>query len=145
MVDASLRSMILQIMRTMRDEHGISFLYITHDLATAHQISDETFLMYQGHTVEHGVGTSVLTQPRHPYVQQLVASIPRIDMKWEGTITLPDNAASGHSAPVGCPFTARCPYRMDICTTTMPKLVQIGADDQQAACFQYEQQSVAHS
>lgn len=138
MVDASLRSMILEIMRAMRDEHGISFLYITHDLATAHQISDETYLMYRGKTVEHGLGAAVLEQPRHPYSQQLVASIPRIDTRWEGTVSLPEEATTPDGQPAGCPFADRCPAAFHPCETVSPTLLPVGATGHEAACLLYD-------
>jgi peptide/nickel transport system ATP-binding protein len=142
MVDASLRSMILEIMRRMRDEHGISFLYITHDLATAHQVSDETYLMYRGKTVERGRGSIVLEHPMHPYSQQLVASIPRIDTRWEGTVTLPEEIAGAAEETVGCPFADRCPFVFDACLRVSPKLLPVGAFGQDAACLLYDQQFV---
>ncbi|MYS85108.1 ABC transporter ATP-binding protein [Embleya scabrispora] len=143
MIDASLRSMILRIMQRMRDEHGISFLYITHDLATAHQIADETFLMYRGVTVEHGMGSTVLSRPQHPYSQQLVASIPRIDQKWDGTVELPDELPPTPGAAHGCLFTDRCPVAVEACTRTVPKLLPVGAGGHEAACLLYERQASA--
>lgn len=138
MIDASLRSSILQIMRRMRDEHGITFLYITHDLATAHQVSDETFLMYRGRTVEHGWGAAVLTNPLHPYSKQLVASLPRIGTKWEGTIDLPEEVLSEPGAVTGCPFVDRCPVAVEACSHTAPELTPVGSAGQEAACLLYE-------
>lgn len=137
MVDASLRSMILEIMRRMRDEHGISFLYITHDLATAHQVSDETYLMYRGKTVEHGTGSAVLEHPMHPYSRQLVASIPRIDAQWEGTVDLPEESDIVSTDVSGCPFADRCPSVFEACRATSPQLAPVGADDHAAACLLY--------
>lgn len=137
MVDASLRSMILEIMRRMRDAHGISFLYITHDLATAHQVSDETYLMYRGRTVEHGTGSAVLERPMHPYSRQLVASIPRIDARWEGTVELPEESAATSTEPAGCSFADRCPSVFEACRTTSPHLVPVGDGGHAAACLLY--------
>src|SRR5205085_8590844 len=76
MVDASLRAMILDIMLRMRSDLGISFLYITHDLSTAYQISDRTYILYRGSIAECGPTASVVEKPRHPYVQLLLSSIP---------------------------------------------------------------------
>jgi ABC-type oligopeptide transport system ATPase subunit len=77
MVDASLRAMILDIMLRLRDEQGISFLYITHDLSTAYQIGDRIHLLYQGQTAERGDTVQVIENPKHPYVKLLIDSIPR--------------------------------------------------------------------
>jgi ABC-type oligopeptide transport system ATPase subunit len=69
MVDASLRAMILDIMLRLRDEHNISFLYITHDLSTAYQVGDQIYLLYQGVVAEKGDTAKVIENPKHPYYQ----------------------------------------------------------------------------
>ena len=86
MVDASLRAMILDIMLRLRDEEGMSFLYITHDLSTAYQIGDHIYLLYQGSVAESGETAAVIENPKHPYVQLLLDSIPVPDpsVKWGG-------------------------------------------------------------
>ena len=86
MVDASLRSTILDIMMRMRDEAGISFLYITHDLSTAYQVCDEIHILYQGEQVESGPVDTVLGNPQHAYTRLLIASIPEPDpsQPWGG-------------------------------------------------------------
>jgi peptide/nickel transport system ATP-binding protein len=71
MVDASLRMSIVNLFRTLRDELGISLIYITHDLATAYYISDRILIMHQGKVVESGDARTVLTAPQHPYSRQL--------------------------------------------------------------------------
>jgi ABC-type oligopeptide transport system ATPase subunit len=106
MVDASLRAMILDIMLHLRDDRGISFLYITHDLSTAYQVGDEIYLLYQGATAELGRTTKVIDDPKHPYVKQLVGSIPvpDPDQKWDTNINLPDDEQAGAHADGGCRF-----------------------------------------
>jgi peptide/nickel transport system ATP-binding protein len=76
MVDASLRAMILDIMLRLRDEHAISFLYITHDLSTAYQIGDDICILYRGEIVERGDTQRVIDDPQHPYSKLLISSIP---------------------------------------------------------------------
>ena len=78
MVDASLRAAILNAMQRLRDDHGISFLYITHDLSTAYQICDDMYVLYHGEVVEKGAAIDIIERPTHPYVKQLIASIPVI-------------------------------------------------------------------
>src|SRR6201997_4156997 len=77
MVDASLRATILGSLRQLTDEHGISVLYITHDLATAYQVSDSILVLYRAHLAEAGAVEQVVGAPRHPYTQLLVSAIPR--------------------------------------------------------------------
>jgi len=137
MVDASLRAMILDIMLKMRDEFGISFLYITHDLSTAYQISDQTYILYQGSIAEKGATTSVIEQPRHPYVQLLLSSIPVPDpsQRWQIDLQIPSEQEQRLEARDGCPFYARCPSHMDRCREKPPPLYDLDAQGHQCACY----------
>jgi peptide/nickel transport system ATP-binding protein len=138
MVDASLRAMILDIMLRLRDEQGISFLYITHDLSTAYQVGNEIYLLYQGGTMEKGKTTTVIENPSHPYVKQLINSIPvpDTDKKWDSKISLPDDEETRSHAESGCRFYSRCPDRWDKCLLAQPPLYQL-KEDHQAACYLY--------
>jgi len=141
MVDASLRAMILDIMLRLRDEHNISFLYITHDLSTAYQIGDRIYLLYQGSTAERGDTMKVIEEPKHPYVKLLVESIPVPDptMHWgDEAITTLDDEEMRTSATSGCRFYNRCNARMDRCLQDMPPLYSIDGAEHEAACFLYE-------
>lgn len=93
MVDASLRASILENIQTLRDEHGISVVYITHDLATAYQAADYVIVLYQGRIVEAGVPDDVIRSPEHPYSELLVDSIPwpDPDHAWAGGRSLDDD------------------------------------------------------
>jgi peptide/nickel transport system ATP-binding protein len=137
MVDASLRAMILDIMLRMRDEYGISFLYITHDLSTAYQISDDTYILYQGSIAEKGPTQTLVDNPRHPYVQLLLSSIPVPDpaQRWQTDVVMPSEEEQAHDAPNGCPFYARCPYHMPRCREQPPPLVELDARGHQCACY----------
>ncbi|MCP4356632.1 MAG: ABC transporter ATP-binding protein [Chloroflexi bacterium] len=143
MVDASLRAMILDIMMRLRDEQGISFLYITHDLSTAYQIGDDIYMLYQGAVAEKGNTISVIENPTHPYVQQLIGSIPvpDPDQKWSTTISLPDDEEMRQDAESGCRFYSRCPHRWDKCLTAQPPLFQINGEAHESACYRYEEQN----
>lgn len=123
MIDASLRANVLTNLAALRDEHGISIIYITHDLATARQVSDRLFVLYRGRAVEVGAASDVIGSPKHPYTQLLMSSIPRPD---------PENpwpALSGVKGEIGtsdrraCVFVDRCPHRMPICAT-QPRLME---------------------
>ena len=146
MVDASLRAMILDIMLRLRDEQNISFLYITHDLSTAYQIGDRIYLLYQGIIAERGRTTQVIENPRHPYVQLLIDSIPVPDPreKWgkEPIVSLEDEQFSAQ-VEGGCRFYSRCPHRMDRCLAQQPALYEVDGDGHQAACYLYEAERVA--
>jgi ABC-type oligopeptide transport system ATPase subunit len=91
MVDASLRAIILEIMMRLRDEQGISFLYITHDLSTAYQVGDDICILYRGAVVEQGNAQQVIENPQHEYSRLLISSIPVPDptVKWDTSVVLP--------------------------------------------------------
>ncbi len=91
MVDASLRAMILDIMVHLRDEQGISFLYITHDLSTAYQVGDDICILYRGEVVERGNAQQVISNPQHEYSKLLIGSIPVPDptVRWDTSIAVP--------------------------------------------------------
>jgi ABC-type oligopeptide transport system ATPase subunit len=91
MVDASLRAMILDIMMRLRDEQGISFLYITHDLSTAYQVGDDLCILYRGAVVEQGNAQQVIEHPQHEYSRLLISSIPVPDptVTWDTSVMLP--------------------------------------------------------
>jgi peptide/nickel transport system ATP-binding protein len=137
MVDASLRATILETLRNLQRDHGVSIIYITHDLTTAYHISKSIIVLYRGNVMEAGDVDRVIKEPRHPYTQLLVDSIPwpNLDQRWgEHPIKARDAAGAGE----GCRFRARCPYAMETCKTR-PPLFRID-DHHTAACYLYEQQ-----
>jgi peptide/nickel transport system ATP-binding protein len=137
MVDASLRAMILEIMLRMRDEFGISFVYITHDLSTAYQISDQTYILYKGTIAEKGPTPQVIEHPRHPYVQLLLGSIPIPDpsQRWQTDVRIPSEDDQRQDGADGCPFYARCSYHMDRCRQAPPPLYQLDGAGHACACY----------
>jgi len=142
MVDASLRASILDVMMRLRDEHGISFLYVTHDLSTAYQIGDQIILLYQGTVAEHGNAVDVITRPRHPYVQLLIESVPKPDPNdsWPGEVELPAEESFRTASAKGCRFYQRCPRRMARCRIETPGMYDVGGQSQQASCFLHEKE-----
>lgn len=137
-VDASLRAMILDIMLRLCTEQNISFIYITHDLSTAYQISDLMYVLYQGTTTERGMTSKIIEDPKHPYVQALIDSIPVPDpkVKWDMDIELPSEDVMRMVDRVGCRFSPRCPKKMDICEHAFPEMVKVD-DDHEVACYLY--------
>jgi oligopeptide/dipeptide ABC transporter ATP-binding protein len=142
MVDASLRATILESIQKLKDERGISVVYITHDLTTAYQISNNIMIMYKGSVVEAGAMQEVIQKPHHPYTQLLVDSIPQPDPKiaW-GTQTFVELANEGGTALGGCKFADRCPKVMDKCNGQVPPLFQTRPHTV-ANCFLYEDSKV---
>jgi peptide/nickel transport system ATP-binding protein len=139
MVDASLRATILETLRKLHTDFGISFLYITHDLTTAYQICDDIIVLYRGAVAEVGDVDLVIKNPQHPYSRLLITSIPEpdVDNRWDDDQDLPLGSEAGRQITSGCKFADRCPMVMRICTETVPPLYR--TDDQRAAaCFLYK-------
>jgi oligopeptide/dipeptide ABC transporter ATP-binding protein len=138
MVDASLRATILDSLRKLNREFGISILYITHDLTTAYHISDSIVVLYQGSMVEVGEVDPVIRAPRHPYTQLLVASIPwpDPDLKWQSTRKAGDRREAFAKIATGCKFAPRCPMAMPMCAQSFPPFYQVEAN-RAVACYLY--------
>ncbi len=138
MVDASLRMSIVNLFKTLRDEFGVSVLYITHDLATAYYVSDRIAIMFRGNIVEMGPVEEVLMHPKHPYTQLLRDSIPEADpqRRWNYRIKLSELEYEEY-ARRGCKFAGRCPKAMEICTQKMPEDTLINGVS--VKCFLYQQ------
>lgn len=135
MIDASLRVTVLEIMVNLKKEMGISQLYITHDLSTALQISDDIIVMYKGHIVESGKAERVIMNPVHPYTQLLISCIPIAspEEKWTEHLEVEDDANLS-AYPDACCFAHRCPYRENKCLHAHPGDVQI-EKNHSAACY----------
>ena len=142
MVDASLRATILESIQKLKDELGISVVYITHDLTTAYQISDNLMIMYEGSVVEAGTMQEVIRHPNHPYTQLLVDSVPQPNPKtpW-GSQTNSRVVNESVTELKGCKFADRCPAIMDMCNQEVPPLFQIGKHVV-AGCFLYRDSEV---
>lgn len=137
MVDASLRMAIVNLFKKLRDDYGVSVLYITHDLATAYYVSDRIAIMFRGNIVEMGSVEQVLMEPKHPYTRLLRDSIPQADPKkrWKDTITLAELEQDEYLRQ-GCKFAGRCPLVMDICKKKIP--ADIIVDGVLVRCHKFE-------
>jgi peptide/nickel transport system ATP-binding protein len=134
MLDVSIRVGVLNLMGELREREGVSFLYITHDVASARYLADRVLVMYAGHLVEEGPAEEVLQQPKHPYTQLLVSAVP--DPRAE--LRLADARDVGEPPKVvdpkpGCRFRARCPFAVGVCETVTPELRELG-DGRRVAC-----------
>jgi oligopeptide/dipeptide ABC transporter ATP-binding protein len=136
MVDASLRATILETLRNLQRDHGVSIIYITHDLTTAYHIAKSIVVLYRGSVMEGGDVDQVIKDPKHPYTQLLVDSIPwpNLDRRWGAQPIIAREEGGGNVE--GCRFRSRCPMAMEICKTE-PPLFKIG-ERHTASCFLYE-------
>jgi peptide/nickel transport system ATP-binding protein len=136
MVDASLRMSIVNLFNTLKEEFGMSVLYITHDLATAYYVSDRIAVMFRGNIVEMGPVEKVLMKPKHSYTQLLIESIPEADpqKRWNTRVQLVELEHEEYLR-VGCKFAGRCPRAMEICRHEAPRDVFL--DDVLVKCHRY--------
>ncbi len=134
MIDASLKMNIVNLFLKLKQEHGISFVYITHDLSTAYYVSDYIAVMYRGSVVEYGLSGAILTAPAHPYTELLMAAIPAVGVKWDPAREVTDISVDLARATGGCKFAGRCPYAQAICRTSKPPLVDLPGE-RQVLCF----------
>jgi peptide/nickel transport system ATP-binding protein len=124
MIDASLRMNIVNLFLSLKEQYHTSFLYITHDLATAYYISDVIAIMYRGCIVEFGEARTILTSPQHPYTQLLLESIPLIGKKWERESMVMSDMETKEFRFEGCKFYNRCPKAEDRCMQERPAAVR---------------------
>jgi peptide/nickel transport system ATP-binding protein len=125
MLDVSIRMGILNLMERLKQERGITYLYITHDIASARYIADETIVMYAGRMVEGAAGDDHIRQPAHPYTQLLLSAVPDPRARRVRQARVRAEAPSLIDPSPGCPFAARCPRVMDVCRQIMPGVEMI--------------------
>jgi len=129
MIDVSLRSTIIDLMLSFRKELGLTYLFITHDLAVAKYISDKIAIMYLGKIVEMGHKEPLFWNPIHPYTQALLSAIPVPNPERERKrIELAGEVPSAIDIPTGCRFHPRCPYRTGKCSKEEPQLTEVEKD-----------------
>ncbi|HLA42471.1 MAG TPA: ABC transporter ATP-binding protein, partial [Aggregatilineales bacterium] len=142
MLDASLRMSIVNLFKQLKEEKGVSIIYITHDLATAYYTADRIAIMLRGWIVEVGPVDKVLGNPLHPYTRNLKQAIPEADPEkiWEGDASLA-MIDSDEYLRTGCKFAGRCPAVMDICRKQIPPDIEI--EGRTVKCFLYGDESNA--
>lgn len=143
MVDASLRATILESLLKAHVDLGASLIYITHDLTTAYQVSQSILMLYQGTMVELGNVDKVIKDPRHPYTQLLVSSIPLPDPKkrWGKGMAREKLAKPPGGKNLGCKFAERCPAVMPMCWQSPPPLYGLDSD-RAVACYLFRDSPV---
>ena len=132
-LDVSIQAQILNLLMDLRDELGLTYLFISHDLGVVRHLSDRVAVMYLGEIVEIASKRALFERPSHPYTQVLMRAIPRIADGRRRFETIPGDVPSPSAPPAGCRFHTRCPHVMDICRKVAPPMVTAGPDHA-AAC-----------
>jgi oligopeptide transport system ATP-binding protein len=134
-LDVTIQAQITSLVKRLRDEIGMSVIWITHDLGIVAGLADRIIVMYAGHVMENAKVQELYANPRHPYTLGLLGAIPRLDMAGSKRLQpipgLPPDLAN---PPQGCPFVPRCPFRIEKCYTERPAPMPV-APQHYSACW----------
>jgi oligopeptide/dipeptide ABC transporter ATP-binding protein len=133
-LDVTIQAEILDLLRALRDRHGMAVVLITHDLGVVAEQADEVAIMYAGRIVEHASVRDIFDQPRHPYTQALFRSMPGVGVRRERLETIPGHVPDLLHLPSGCAFRDRCPRQIPACAEAVPPLEE-KAPAHRAACI----------
>lgn len=137
-LDVSVQAQVLNLLKKLQKEYGLTYLFISHDLGVVRHISDRIIVMYLGKVVEIAEKKSLFDNPRHPYTQALLSAIPEPNRKKKKErIILKGDVPSPIDPPSGCRFHTRCPLATDLCRQSDPELTSLG-EGHQAACHYAE-------
>ncbi len=134
-LDVTIQGQILDIIKELQKKNNTSVVMITHDLGVVANIAQNIAVMYSGMIVESGKCEDIFYRPRHPYTWALIQSVPRLDLENKQVLaTIPGAPPDLLNPPVGCPFSTRCQYCMQICKEEVPEKTEFG-DGHYAACW----------
>ena len=139
-LDVAIQAQILNLMRKLQDDLGLTYLFISHDLGVVQYVCDEVAVMYLGRIVEQADRKTIFSKPRHPYTQALLSAVPsakQLKGKTSRRVILKGDPPSPIDLPKGCNFASRCPLAMEKCKTAEPALRNV-TDNHTAACFLLE-------
>jgi peptide/nickel transport system ATP-binding protein/oligopeptide transport system ATP-binding protein len=124
-LDVSIQAQILNLMMDLRDEFGLAYLFISHNLSVVRHISDRVGVMYLGFMVELASRDALFAAPRHPYTRALLAAAPSLDAEPDAAAELKGEVPSAFDLPSGCPFRTRCPHAVERCAAERPALAEV--------------------
>ena len=127
-LDVSVQAQVINLMEELREEFGLTYIFVAHDLAVVYHIADRIAVMYLGDVVELGPAEQVYNDPRHPYTRALLSAVPHPDPRRDtsGRIRLEGDIPSPLAKPSGCGFRTRCPIAKDSCAEEAPEWVDLG-------------------
>ena len=136
-LDVTVQARILEMIRQLRQDHGLAYILISHNLAVVEQLCDEVAVLYLGRIVEQGATPGLLSRPAHPYTAALRSAVPEIDLAARRErLVLPGGPPDPADPPSGCSFNPRCPLAVDRCRTEPPTLREV--DGRSVACHRAE-------
>ena len=136
-LDVSVQAQVLNLMRELQHRLGLTYLFISHNLAVVHHIADRVGVMYLGRIVELAPTRQLFAAPRHPYTRMLLAAVPDLAMTGKARTAVAGEVPNPLDPPPGCAFHPRCPYADDRCRREVPAL--LGADGGVVACHAVEE------
>jgi oligopeptide/dipeptide ABC transporter ATP-binding protein len=137
-LDVTTQAQILDLMKELQEEFGMSVMFITHDLGVVAEIADEVAVMYLGRVVESADADTLFNSPQHPYTQALLSSVPKITATREPLEPIQGMVPNPFRRPTGCAFHPRCKAVMPICRTQEPALIQVG-ENHGARCLLHDE------
>ncbi|EJY1761440.1 TPA: ATP-binding cassette domain-containing protein [Klebsiella oxytoca] len=132
-LDVSIQAQIINLFSDLRDDHGVTFLFISHDLGVVEHLCDDVAVMYLGKLVETASRDALFSSPLHPYTRALLAAVPTLDPDSEPVAALQGEIPDPSRPPSGCRFSSRCPQASDRCRRDIPLLREV-ADGHLVAC-----------
>jgi peptide/nickel transport system ATP-binding protein len=141
-LDVSVQAQVLNLMRDLQKQRGLTYLFISHNLAVVHHVSDRVGVMYLGRIVEIASKASLFAAPRHPYTRMLLDAIPDIAMTGTSRTPVAGEVPNPLSPPTGCAFNPRCPHANDRCRSERPVLMGIPGGDGQVACHAVQEERI---
>jgi len=139
-LDVTIQAQIVDLVKQLQQDLGMAVMWITHDLGIVAELAQKINVMYAGYIVERGLVRDIFKQTHHPYTIGLLGSLPRLDEP-PGTklVSIPGLPPDLTELPEGCPFAARCPYRIEQCLEEMPQLESSDGIDHIVACWRWEE------
>jgi oligopeptide/dipeptide ABC transporter ATP-binding protein len=136
-LDVTIQAQILEQMNELKKKFNMAILMITHDLGVVSEIADRVIVMYAGKVAEYSNTKQLFKDPKHPYTQGLIASIPKLEEDVQELAIIPGTVPGAEDMPTGCRFSTRCPYATDLCREKAPGLY---GEDHRVSCWMYTEE-----